>query len=75
MELMGTLVVRDKSDRIQSMMMRIGLEEEFRKHVETNANAQIENVISHHLYLQIIRELAILIATKFQKISSDAKCT
>ena len=45
MELMGTLVVRDKSDPIQSMMMHIGLEEEFRKPIETNVNKQIENLI------------------------------
>ena len=45
MELMATLVVRDKSDPIQNVMMLTGLEEEFRKLVGTNVNAQIENVI------------------------------
>jgi len=50
MELMGTLVVRDKSDPIQNVMMLTGLEEEFRKIVGTNVNAQIENLIGcYHL--------------------------
>ena len=44
MELMGTLVVRDKSDPIQNVMMLTRLEEEFRKIVGTNVNAQIENL-------------------------------
>ena len=52
MELMGTLVVRDKSDPIQNVMMLTGLEEEFRKIVGTNVNAQIENLIGcYHLLI------------------------
>ena len=55
MELMGTLVVRDKSDPIQNVMMLTGLEEEFRKIVGTNVNAQIENLIGCY-HLPIIKK-------------------
>ena len=63
MELMGTLVVRDKSDPIRSVMMLTGLEEEFRKLVGTNVNAQIENLIGSNQSTNHSKT-----ATKLQKI-------
>lgn len=72
MELMGTLVVRDKSDPIQNVMMLTywtggGIQENRRNKCQrTDWKSDRLLPSTNH------QKLAIIIATKLQKISSDA---